>query len=838
MSGVRPVSCGNRRMWPDRTKCLRHSSDQPIFDRLLREVHKTRQIRNRFPLAWLLAMSSFVLPVAAVAEAQPIAAIKPIASIEEVEIGFGGYYKAGRWAPLVVHVRCLRPITAQLVVQVSDPDGCLTALPSDPVKLESAGRHRLRTSFRCGRLEGDVVIRLVDASRSTESSADGPTVWDERRWRVTSSGEHALRPALKQSALLWATLGNPAGFQTSQPDNGSVQGRPAPSHSSQTEGSAVYVAELAAVDQLPVRPRDFDSLDALILAGQYDLGEGQNAAVRDWVRSGGHLIVAVGTEPVSYRNSRLAQWVPVAVAETPLRLADTSLTGLESFAGKDQKILMSGRVEAAHLQTTEGEVLVPGLDAPLLVRVPYGFGRVTFLGLDLDRPPLQTWAAVGSFCRKMVGAETDEDSTTGGRRLHGRLSHSGITELATQLHAIQEHFPDVSRSSSWTVMGLMFVYLILIGPLDYLLVHRVLKRPRATWITFPTMVVVAISLTVWGANVSNGNRLRINQLDLVDIDVHSGWVRSHDWTTLYSTEHRRYHTAIRPRDDQWTGAAVRKTQPATRRDDNPAVADIPPTVSWSGIPESVYGGMYRPAGFEIGRPEYRFSPGATAIESLPVAIWSTKGLTATWDYASKSAVDSSLHSSGSSKLSGSLTHHFPVPISDWVVAHANTVYLPAARHRPDGDVLHPGDVWDPSDASVVYSRELRGFLTGKTRSRVERQTGVGADILVDQARYDPLNRDADSLLQMLTFHEAAGGQGYTGLHNHTLRQLDLSPMLMLGRAVLFGRIDLPAAELELDGQPVQPTRRATFIRILLPVQDRSVQLRDLPDFDNPGSSLP
>jgi hypothetical protein len=70
------------------------------------------------------------------------------------------------------------------------------------------------------------------------------------------------------------------------------------------------------------------------------------------------------------------------------------------------------------------------------------------------------------------------------------LGQSGLTDLATQFLRTADEFESVERVSTWTVMGLMLLYLFIIGPIDYLVVHRILKRPRWTWVTFPLMVAL------------------------------------------------------------------------------------------------------------------------------------------------------------------------------------------------------------------------------------------------------------------------------------------------------------------------------------------------------------
>jgi hypothetical protein len=87
-----------------------------------------------------------------------------------------------------------------------------------------------------------------------------------------------------------------------------------------------------------------------------------------------------------------------------------------------------------------------------------------------------------------------------------------------------------------------------------------------------------------------------------------------------------------------------------------------------------------------------------------------------------------------------------------------------------------------------------------------------------RAEYDPFSDDPDRLARMITFHDAAGGSGYTALRNDPLARWDLSRLLELNRAVLFGRIDLPAVIYRVDGQEISPRQRTTFVRIVLPVE--------------------
>jgi hypothetical protein len=85
------------------------------------------------------------------------------------------------------------------------------------------------------------------------------------------------------------------------------------------------------------------------------------------------------------------------------------------------------------------------------------------------------------------------------------------------------------------------------------------------------------------------------------------------------------------------------------------------------------------------------------------------------------------------------------------------------------------------------------------------------------------------ILQMIMFHEIAGGRSYTGLlHRHEGR-IDLSDHLLLGRAVLVGRADEAAADLAWeDGAARDPAadRQWTYYRVVFPVNDAANPPRD------------
>jgi len=734
--------------------------------------------------------------------------------IDQISIGLSGYFKLGMWTPVVSTVSARRPLRVRLEVTAPDPDGNPATFPGVEVELPS-GTHRLRGLFQSGRLNGAIGITI--------RGADGRLL-ASRTIRPSTDAEAALHPPLVPTTVLVATVGRPPGFVALQ--TGRLARLAARGKTPQNMERPIQVVELDGPDRLPVDPLACEAWDALVITGRTDPDAARNQVLQTWVRSGGHLVLAAGGHNVAdYQRSRLAKWVPVNVTGTAsLR----QLTGLESFSKGKARLVLNRPVTAARLGRVEGTVLFSGLDGPLAVRVPYGFGRVTFLGLDLTSPPFRDWKGLPNLTRKLVVGRQVE-ARSGRRSQRGQLARSGVSELSSQLHGALDHFPEVRRGSLWSAMVMMLAYLAAIGPLDYLLVHRILKRPRLTWITFPLLVVLAGGLIVWQARKVNGDRLLVSQIDLVDIDAASGAMRVQTWADIYSPRTARYGVTVEP-------AGLGRVSTEQSRASQIGGGTSPRlTVAWFGVPESGFGGMYRRGGFEIGQAAYLFAPQAGGIDNLPIFVWSTKTLSAVRRTNRRGLVESQLESTGiGGRLTGTIVHHFPVPVRNWFIAYGNSVYRPRDGGTSVGnDELPANRIWSLGNPRME-SRGLTGFLTGSIAVRYRAEHKRDDEIRNVRMQWDPDNRNPDDILRMLTFHKTVGGKSYTGLGNGFLRALDLSPLLRANRAVLFGTIDLPAARLRLkDGtsqtaRVIEPTRNTTYVRIVLPVRQTGSEPRDLP----------
>jgi hypothetical protein len=718
--------------------------------------------------------------------------------IASVLVGTDGTARVGKWTSVGVKFASQLSENATIEVATPDPQG-------HPVTVAKAAVLGEPVFVQFGRVETWLEVRLI---------SDGK-VLDSKRLstEIDENGERDFT-VFRHATPRWMVLGKlPAIDEMSRAD------------AAESTLAAVHMTRLES-KAFPSDPLFLASYDTVFLSGEFSLSAAQAECLETWVKGGGQLVCFFGADDrvKEFQSSQLGSWFDLQIQTR--RVSD--LGGVEAFVqggmdgGNSEPLLIGARRVAVANIKLPGSISLDrgGLSGSVLTRTAHGFGRVTFVGFDMDRKPLSLWGERGSgrFLLKLAGVASSEDVT---ERRSGRLSRSGITDLATQFREAVEHLPGLGDRSTLSVLGLILLYLLIIGPADYLIVHRLLKRPQLTWLTFPGIVLVGALLARSAAESSNGTELRVTHVELVDIDSATGFVRESTWCSIYSPENARYRVAIRSVGDLFP-----------LEDDDP---NRTPRLGWFGMPEENYGGMYRAGGLELGRPGYAQSERENGIDNLPIPVWSNRTLQAEVQRRfPKGLIDAQLIQSGTGgqlAQASHLTHQFPTAIKDWLIVYGNRAYFPRDP-KSENAAIRPGEVWRPLGPSGT-SQDLAGYLNGMGyRSYLDKtSTSQNTRISTSLTDYDPQSRDLKGVLEMISFHKQGGGFGYTNLKNFAMRELELSHHLTLNRAVLIGRVGVPATILEIDGNPVEAERRETFVRILLPVTptDLSVVLPNLDD---------
>ncbi len=768
--------------------------------------------------------------------AAPVVA-KDKVKITGVTVGFptgrddSGVAKFGAWAPVYVQFEPLGEVTepAELVIESPDADEVTTTF-TVPLDL---GNNRSAIGYvRAGGAASEVTV--------TVRTKKGAALSEPFRARV--------RPREPLQYIVLAIGGTPAGFELPKSPT-------APAEAGLLRAGRVELAHIATVAQLPDQWYGYEGADLVVLntgAAAPDLLKrlfGSDAiadtrkreALLEWVRRGGRIVISVGANAaIAAQLPALKPLLPYAVkANAPARQVDT--VSLVWPAGPGQAKLGGVRFTMANLAPQPGKAARPLLQTsdrageerqPIAAQSAFGLGRVTVIGFDLDSAPFSEFSARAEFwdfVLRECGANRASNAGEGKSRPPGSMTEDE-DEAAGALRTHNDTFDGVPVVSFGWVALLIALYILLIGPVEYYFLKRVLGRLELTWITFPIIVVTASALAYVSASEIKGRDLKVNKIDVVDVDPASSRIYGTTWFTVFSPRIDSYSIGVTP------GAGWGEDE----QPEGTAVASI-------GAPRTGRTGLTR----------RKYAVTATGLEGVPIQVWSTKAFSANWSarirardgspppvtYSEPLATfysDLSHPPGDRTKVVGAFRHRLPVPeLTDCVAFYAGNAYpLPGeviVRDQPVRLVLDQGT---PVTPWLQANGKLEPLLN-RVQSYAERP---GQKNVQRQQQQQAVFAGSLPLMGVL-FHEASlrNDEGVTA-RNASFRQLDQSWRLSpdnRDEVIVVGRVAPPTGPAEdvltgpyapaklwlkaLPGTGERPrifgtARQETWVRFYVPVR--------------------
>ncbi|MEJ7591478.1 MAG: hypothetical protein WKF77_08005 [Planctomycetaceae bacterium] len=380
-------------------------------------------------------------------------------NVSLLRLGLGGLGRVGCWTPIRLEAGGL-PVgfDIHVIVVASDARGDQCADNVATTTADTSGKIAVASVFMTGRLDGNIIVRLLDS---------GDNVLWEQLIRCHSSDQFSIPETPAEIGPIPSDLT----LMTYRPITIATIGVPDALESLANEltvgeatSDSLAVLSLQSIDDLPTSHRGLDSVDYLLLVDGYKLSELQRQAVEEWVTSGGHLIVSCGVNLPELLQSTLGNWLQPIFQIEPTPMFSQDLSALQNFvSGSSQLQTYRKPVAIMKLRSNQAWSVVDSINGPLIQRVSYGAGMITVAAVDLNEKPVSQWLSLPQLYEMLIfGKQLDLAENRASRS--GRISSSGVSDLATQLAAVSDAVPAADRWSTWSVMLLIVVFLLVIGP--------------------------------------------------------------------------------------------------------------------------------------------------------------------------------------------------------------------------------------------------------------------------------------------------------------------------------------------------------------------------------------
>ncbi|OYP31004.1 hypothetical protein [Rhodopirellula sp. MGV] len=734
-----------------------------------------------------------------------------------LEFGINGHYRLGHMTTVRVTgsaaETALSESSNDLVLETLDGDGVRVRYHSHGLPKHSGTAAPTRNALEVGLIIAGSEAAPVEVRRTVDGQFDSIA-----KGRLPEAGNPARGPAFIPPDTPWVVaIGDAFGIDELGTSNVLTD-----------KLARIAVSKIQSAETLPHHQLGYDGVNLVIInrAGLdviEAMDDRQADALVGWIRNGGHCLISMGE--ASERLAAAAPWLLELLPFESVELNRYDPAALETFTTSQTPLDV---FQGIKLPRRLGKPILLGrttrrVSAVLIAEYVNGLGKLTVVAADLDQPMFAEWPERLSLVTQSLGELLAEENSL-------NAAGDGATtfnDLAGQMRGVLDQF-QIKKQFDFSVISLIVLILIAaIGPLDFLLINRVLGKPLLGWVSFPIFAIALSAFLVTQARPrtelsldnsdlpEGGNSamhlVRTNQFQITDLDLVDGVGRAFRWSAIYAHDPIQADVLVKPSDALASMVA-------------PNASNAGYSVSYPfGYPGRVFGGIQlagesdRLLPYDItangsqSQNAGEFTGSTSTISNLTIAPRSSKSI-ATQKYfaADPSKGQEIIRRPGSDLLRGDFVNPLPVDLLDAILIYQNTAYLLPTRVQANATL---------ASIENVRQRNFRWRLTRKVSSE-----GSGTESTPWLANdFSDISRVAD----MLLFHDAAGGKLYTGLRHDILDELDLSEVLSENRCILIGRTEEPLVQMQMADQSsgaesepysVSTEKSLSMVRVVLPVR--------------------
>jgi hypothetical protein len=424
----------------------------------------------------------------------------------DARAGFEGYYKVGTWVPVQVTVANEGPdIEGEIQVIAADSQPS-QVLYTQRATLPTRSHKQYTLHVLVGNYARELDARLVQEGK------------------VLAKVKASLQPLPAETYLIGVVSDDPAALSY-------LAGLPA------IGNRRFHVAHLAPED-LPIQGGALQGMDVLVLhaADTSSLSDGQRVALRGWIALGGHLIV-VGGPDAERTAAGLGDLLPVTLVGSETTTDVGALGDLADAPFIPGVPAVVAVVQLAAGPGSGGTIVLAGTpDRPLIVRRRLDQGTIDYLALDPDLEPMRTWIGNDALWSKLLSPPSLS-------AYYGVGPTSALRRPGGGIGMALANIPSLDVPSVFLVLAYLFVFILVVGPLNFAVLKLVDRRAWA-WITVPVIVLFFGSVAYLAGLSLRGRKVVVSQATILRAQPESGMAAIDSYAGLYSPVRDTYDAQL------------------------------------------------------------------------------------------------------------------------------------------------------------------------------------------------------------------------------------------------------------------------------------------------------
>jgi hypothetical protein len=414
---------------------------------------------------------------------------------------FSGNFKYGEWLPIWVELSNSGfDLQAEVQVQIISAS---TMVFTTPVELPAGARKRLPIYILPNNFSRQVVVELVSQGDLLAS------------YRISLNPQPAITYMV---GVLNPDRGALALLETIQ-----LPGQRRP----------VKIVDLN-ISELPEQYEGLRSLDLIVInrTDTSSMTPAQSHALETWVRQGGRLVLGGGVDAANTLSG--LEFSPISPSDLSIEEIDV-LPGLDAYLGGERPIRVPGPFVVARVSTTGARVIASQGDLPLILEWPLDEGYINFIALDVSGSPFDAWNGAIPFWEKLLAPGAAYPTNAPPDISARQQFASGIVYPLSNL-------PMLDLPSIKGLALLLIIYILLVGPINYLALRR-MNRLHLAWLTIPVITLVFSAASFGLGYALHGTDIFINKIAVIQLEP-SGRARVDSYIGLFSPAQRAYEVKI------------------------------------------------------------------------------------------------------------------------------------------------------------------------------------------------------------------------------------------------------------------------------------------------------